>query len=167
MLAFVDTNLLICWRDAGQPRKQPLAAAWLEHLWETRTGRLSTQVLSEYYTNVCHKLRAPLAPSAAWADVTTFLAWNPCPIDGAVLARAREVQSCWQLNWWDCLIVAAAQIEDCALLLTEDLQDGMKLGSVTVRDPFRLSVEDAAALPDPVSAAPRRLRPGRRGALDR
>ena len=30
---FVDTNVFVYARDAGEPIKQPRAAAWLEHLW--------------------------------------------------------------------------------------------------------------------------------------
>src|SRR5690606_38529765 len=138
-----DTNLLLYWRDANQPNKQPIAHAWLEHLWNERTGRLSTQVLSEYYTNACRKLSKPLSAHAAWADVTAFLGWNPHPVDAATLRRAREIEERYQLNWWDCQIVAAAQLEQCTLLLTEDLQDGMLFGDLTVRNPFRLNVEDA------------------------
>src|SRR5690606_2299943 len=134
VLAFVDTNVLLYWRDANQPQKQPVAREWLEHLWNERAGRLSTQVLAEYYTNVCRKLSKPLAPEQAWKDVTTFLGWNPRPVDSDTLTRAREIEARYQLNWWDCQIVAAAQLEDCSLLLTEDLQDGMSFGTLTVRN---------------------------------
>jgi hypothetical protein len=40
--------------------------------------------------------------------------------------------------------VAAAQLQGCAILLTEDLQDGAVLGGVTVRNPFSFRIEDAA-----------------------
>jgi hypothetical protein len=49
------------------------------------------------------------------------------------------------LNWWDSLIVAAAQLQGCALLLSEDLQDGGDDGGVTVRNPFTLEVSEPAA----------------------
>jgi len=42
-----------------------------------------------------------------------------------------------KLSWWDAMIVAAAQLQDCVLLLTEDLQDGAAFGGagVTRRSP--------------------------------
>ena len=46
---FVDTNLLVYARDAKELSKQPLAEAWLEALWRLRRGRLSYQVLHQYY----------------------------------------------------------------------------------------------------------------------
>jgi hypothetical protein len=43
------------------------------------------------------------------------------------------------------MIVAAAQLQECALLLTEDLQDGAVFGTVTVRSPFTLDVREPGA----------------------
>jgi predicted nucleic acid-binding protein len=40
------------------------------------------------------------------------------------------------LNWWDCLIVAAARISECDYLLTEDLNHGQDLDGLRVIDPF-------------------------------
>ena len=51
----------------------------------------------------------------------------------------------YKLSWWDSMIVAAAQLQECALLLTEDLQDGAAFGTVTVRSPFTLDVREAGA----------------------
>ena len=43
------------------------------------------------------------------------------------------------------MTVAAAQLQDCMLLLTEDLQDGAVFGAVTARSPFTLEVREASA----------------------
>ena len=142
---FVDTNVLLYARDAGEPVKQPRAAAWLEHLWREQLGRTSVQVLSEYYVNVTRKLTPGLPPEDAWDDVQALLTWHPQPVDEPVLRRGREVEKRFQLSWWDGLIVAAAQLQGCALLLTEDLQDGAVFSSVTVRSPFTLTAEEGSA----------------------
>ena len=42
---FVDTNVLVYSRDASEPYKQKKALAWMAHLWSTKTGILSYQVL--------------------------------------------------------------------------------------------------------------------------
>ena len=74
-----------------------------------------------------------------------YLSWNPREIDEEVFLRARENEQRYRISWWDSLVVAAAQLQDCALLLTEDLQDGAVLGSVTVRSPFTLEIGEAGA----------------------
>ena len=57
---FVDTNLLVYSRDARDAAKQERAAEWLDFLWDTRRGRLSRQVLQEYYVTVTRKLQPGL-----------------------------------------------------------------------------------------------------------
>jgi predicted nucleic acid-binding protein len=61
---FVDTNVLVFARDASEPVKQPQAAAWIDHLWRTRTARLSFQVLQEYYATTTRRLKPGLTPRA-------------------------------------------------------------------------------------------------------
>lgn len=144
-LYFVDANVFVYWRDPADGLKQSKAKDWLERLWDQGAGRTSTQALSEFYTTITHKVAKPLSKPDAWEHVESLLAWNPQPIDAEVLNRARQIEERYRLSWWDSLIVAAAQVQHCVLLLTEDLQDGAVYGSVTVRDPFRLSVQEAIA----------------------
>ena len=141
---FVDTNVFVYARDASERVKQPRARQWLEHLWAGRSGRTSMQVVSEYYVIVTSKL-AVLSADEAWSDVAEMLAWNPQPIDEDLIRRSREVQRRHRLDWWDSLIIAAAQLQGCALLLSEDFRDGGVYGNVTVRSPFTLAAHEPLA----------------------
>lgn len=167
-VVFVDTNILVYARHAAEVRKQSIAADWLRRLWIERRGRTSMQVLGEYYTTVTRKLRPAMTADDAWADVQTFLTWAPQPIDGDVLMRAREIERRYRLSWWDSTIVAAARLQDCALLLTEDLQDGMVIDGLKVLDPFRAEVTeesaDYVAAPMTIPRHPQRGRPRRKAA---
>ena len=51
---FVDSNILIYAHDLDAGPRQRRAAEWLGRLWDTRAGRLSTQVLQKFYVN-CHR----------------------------------------------------------------------------------------------------------------
>jgi predicted nucleic acid-binding protein len=62
---FVDSNVLVYERDSSEPDKQPLAEAWVRRLWEERTGRISFQVLQEFYVNVTTKRKPGLSPDEA------------------------------------------------------------------------------------------------------
>lgn len=136
-LYFVDTNLLVYARDPQrQPAKHQKARAWLERLWRERSGRLSTQVLNEYYSVVTQKLTPSLTTEDAQAEIRTFFAWRPRSIDTTTIERAWHVQARYRFNWWDALIVAAAQLGRCDYLLTEDLQAGQNLDGLIVIDPF-------------------------------
>lgn len=134
---FVDTNVLVYVRDAAVPAKQARAAEWMRYLWQERGGRLSTQVLNEYYVTVTQKLTPGLPREAARADFRHLLAWDPIVLDADMLDAAFAVQDRFGLSWWDSLIVTAAQSADCDILLSEDLQDGQDLDGLRVVNPFR------------------------------
>lgn len=156
---FVDANVFLYANDEGDPAKMPRARAWVDHLWDNGLGRTSVQALSEYYVNLKRKAAASLPPDEAWLRVSRFLQWKPQSVDEPLFRRAREIELRWRLSWWDSMIVAAAQLQGCAILLTEDLQDGALYGGVTVRSPFTLDVRE----PVPTYAAAPPSAPRHRG----
>ena len=107
---FVDTNVLIYARDARDPSKGLRAKEWLERLWLEQLGRISVQVLSEYYVTVTRKLHPGLSPADAWDDVCALFSWHPQNIDEALMRRGHEIEERYRLGWWDSLIVGAAQL---------------------------------------------------------
>jgi len=151
-LVFVDTNIFVYAREPDSSSKQARAREWLELLWRDLRGRTSIQVLNEYYSLLTLRAKFRVSRDVAWDDVRQLLEWHPQELDSEVLTRAHEIESRYQLNWWDCLIVAAAQAQGCALLLTEDLQDKANYGGVIIRNPFELGVADEAGA---YSIAPR------------
>jgi predicted nucleic acid-binding protein len=159
---FVDTNVFVYARESGNPAKWASAREWLELLWRGLRGRTSIQVLNEYYSVITQQARFGVSRDEAWSDVSELLEWKPQDIDREVITRAFEIESRYQLNWWDCLIVASAQAQECILLLTEDLQDGADYGGVIVRSPFTLGVaEEAGAYTLPPRVASRHRGRGR------
>lgn len=165
-LVFVDTSVFAYARDPRDPVKQTKARDWIRQLWDGQRGRTSVQVLSELYDVVTRKFRTGVARDDAWEEVQAYLAWNPQPINTEVLLCAHEIEARHRLNWWDCLVVAAAQVQGCVLLLSENMQDGAEYGGVIVRSPFTLRVADEAAsyapLPGVSSRHRGRGRPRRR-----
>jgi predicted nucleic acid-binding protein len=133
---FVDTNVLVYARDRAQGRKHTRAREWMARLWTERTGRLSHQVLAEFYVTVTAKLKPGMPAADARADVRALLAWQPVPTTAATLERAWALQDRHQLSWWDALIVASAIGAGCATLLTDDLQQGQRFGDLEVVSPF-------------------------------
>jgi len=160
--SFVDTNVFVYARDPRQEPKQHLAAGLIRRLWRERSGRTSVQVLNEYYATLTRRLDPLVDRETAWDDVLTLLAWNPQPIDGDVLVAAREIQRRYSTSWWDALIVGAAQAQHCRTLLSEDFQNGMVFGQLTVRNPFAANVaEPPAAYEIAITPRPRHRSRGR------
>jgi predicted nucleic acid-binding protein len=131
---FVDSNVFLYAVDDADPRKQHVARDWRAELWKSRLGRVSFQVLNEFYVNAV-RLK-PTASDEARAEVRDLMAWNPIAVDATVIESAWKLQDLYQLPYWDSLIVAAAKVAACGFLLTEDLQNGQKLDGVEVVNPF-------------------------------
>jgi predicted nucleic acid-binding protein len=140
VLVFVDTNVFLYALDQADQKKQSAARAWRDALWKSRAGRISFQVLQEFYVNIRQKW--PSAVDEARAEIRDLLAWRPIAVDAALLERAWKIQDRYQLSFWDAMIVAAAKASSCQYLLTEDLQSGQLIDGVTVVSPFRLSPEN-------------------------
>jgi predicted nucleic acid-binding protein len=97
---------------------------------------LSGQVLAEYYVTVTEKLRPGLERTAARDDVRDLQNWRPVALDADLLDLAWSIQDRFLVSWWDALIVAAAQVSGCRILLSEDFQDGQIFDAVQVVNPF-------------------------------
>ncbi len=133
---FVDTNVLVYSLDVGKPGRHERAAAWMDAMWVSCRGRLSFQVLQEFYVTVTQKLTPGLDRNRARAEVRDLMAWRPLAIAPPVLEGAWVVQDRFSISWWDALIVSAAQVYGCRFLLTEGLQDGQDLDGTQIVNPF-------------------------------
>ncbi len=133
---FVDTNVFVYLHDDSEPEKKLRADDWIAFLVGHRSGRLSFQVLQEFYLTLTRKLKLGFDEGEPRKIVRELASWQPIAIDLAVLERAWLLEEHYSLSWWDALIVAAAQTGECEVLLTEDLQPGQAFGAVRVVDPF-------------------------------
>ena len=138
---FADTNVLVYSRDSSEVEKQKQAVAWMTHLWTEKTGRLSYQVVNEFYVTVTQKLQPGMDRQSAREDVRFLLAWRPIPVDAMVIEGACRIQDHYGLSWWDALIVSAAQVARCRYLLSEDLQEHQTIGAVKIINPFHTEPE--------------------------
>ena len=141
---FVDTNVLIYALDEADAKKHQAAQLWRAELWKSRRGRVSFQVLQEFYVKVTQK--RPAAREAARAEVRNLLLWRPVPVDADVLELGWKMQDRYRLSFWDALIVAAAKAASCRYLLTEDLQAGQNFDGVVVVNPFLRSPDQLREL---------------------
>ena len=138
---FVDTNVLIYSEDGASAEKQTRANAWLAVLWQRRLGRVSTQVLNEFYVNVTRKAKPPMPSGDARAEVRRYQRWQPWGIDHATVESAWSVESRFGFGYWDAMIIAAAQAQGCRFLLSEDMQHGQQVDSVQILNPFLVGPE--------------------------
>ncbi len=138
----VDTGVLVLAEDtsAGHGHLQTLAC--LDHLWRERTGRVSTQGLSEFYESVTGHADRPMPQGDARAAIRRYNSWTPWQNDAATLETAWALQARHTLAWSDCLALAAAQHSGCAALLSLHLPGGAQYGGVQVVHPHCLRFAD-------------------------
>jgi predicted nucleic acid-binding protein len=136
-VVFVDTNILIYAHDRDAGDKRQLAASALEKLWAERTGRVSVQVLQEFYVTVTKKLTTPLARAAAREVIRTYSPWVHAPTTPEVIVRATELSELAQLSFWDALIIASAEQVGANLVFSEDLNHGQVVAGVRIVNPLR------------------------------
>lgn len=132
---FVDTNVLVYGFDEADPAKQQAARDWLDLLWSSGSGRLSWQVLSEFYYNAVGKIRAPV--KIIRPAVLLYSRWLRAEFGFGTIERAWYWMDHAGVSYWDGLILASAESSGCGWLLSEDFQAGRKYGSIQVIDPFQ------------------------------
>ncbi|MDE2666211.1 MAG: PIN domain-containing protein [Acidobacteriota bacterium] len=129
MIAFLNTNILIYAQGSGaksEVARQTILAG----------GVISVQVLSEFASVLRRKFAFEWdVIDEAIADLRTAL--DPVrPIGIETHTEAVALARSHGFGFYDALIVASALEAGCDVLLTEDLQPGRRIASLTILDPF-------------------------------
>lgn len=137
-VAFVDSNILIYAHDLDAGVKRERAIAKLRELWDSGAGRLSVQVLQEFYVNATQKLATPVARSTAREVIKTYGVWVHHAVTAETVTRAAEIVDLSRISFWDALIVASAEEVDADELLSEDLSDGQEIAGIRIVNPLKV-----------------------------
>jgi predicted nucleic acid-binding protein len=130
--AFFDTNVVAYFAstDAAKAKRsgELLRAG----------GVISVQVLNEFASLARRKY------ALAWPSIRTVLAAvrSTCTVTELTVTThelALALAERHQLNVYDGMIVAAAQLAGCRTLYSEDMHDGLVIDQLTIRNPFAAS----------------------------
>jgi len=133
---FVDTNVLMYAHDATTGAKHERAKELVEELWRDRNGVVSTQVLQELAVNLRRKARRPLDAKATREIISDYLTWQIVVNGTDSILEALDIESRYQISFWDALVVQAAQAAGADILYSEDLSHGQVFGAARVVNPF-------------------------------
>lgn len=134
--SFFDTNILVYTDDPNSPQKATVATDLIEQHLLAGTAVLSTQVLQEYFVVTTRKIDTP--PRIARRKIELFSRMGVVQLDPALILAAIDLQQLHSLSFWDALIMQAASVSGCAVLYSEDMQDGGSMAGVRVSQPFHL-----------------------------
>jgi predicted nucleic acid-binding protein len=127
---FVDTEVLLASVDERDPARQARAREWLTFCWQTRSGRISSQVLNELYNQAIQRFSGPHVLQQVRAQVRRLRVWLPPHLDAYTVDGAWDLQDRYGLGYWDALIVSSAHQQGCRYLLTEALPHDQVLDAV-------------------------------------
>ena len=140
----IDTNILVYAvdRDAGLRHDE---AVELIGQAATCDCVLTVQSLAEFFRATTRK--GLLDPAHAGVFVRSWLGlFDLASADDQALVDAMDVVEEHRLSFWDAMLWAAARRARCSTILTEDLQDGRRLGGVEFLNPFKTENRDRLAL---------------------
>jgi predicted nucleic acid-binding protein len=133
----VDTNVLVYAYDHGEPKKQAQAVATLRHLVAAGKGRLSAQVLAEFYRATTAKIAPALTPVEAHRQVDILLrTWPVVPITPLIVLEAARGVRDHRMAYWDAQIWATARLNQIPVVLSEDFTTGAVVEGVRFMNPF-------------------------------
>jgi len=135
MRRFLDTNVLLYADDLDAGEKRRKARAVLRDALTSGEGVVSTQVLQEFFVNSTRKLGVD--PVEARRKVELLARMDLVRIDLAMILAAIDLSRLHSVSFWDALVLQAASVAGCSVLLTEDLQHGQVLAGVRIENPFR------------------------------
>ena len=126
---FIDSNVIL-YLLSGDSAKADRAEAILD-----KGGIISVQVLNEV-TSVClRKLKM------TWEEIDTVLlavkaACEVIPLTLESHERAVQISKRYQLSFYDANICAVAIFSGAKVVLSEDMQNGMKIDAIVIKNPF-------------------------------
>jgi predicted nucleic acid-binding protein len=134
MVSF-DTNVLVYATASISNAKVMRARDVIARAMRASASVLLLQTLAEFSNVAIRKARIPVKDIRrtidAWCAVLPVQA-----ADGSDLLAALEAVRVHRLAFWDAMLWASARRAGVRHLLTEDLQDGFALQSVTFVNPF-------------------------------
>lgn len=136
---FVDTNILVYAHDSAAGQKHERAKALIQSLWDSQMGCLSIQVLQEFYVTITRKVARPLSPVEASQIISNLGAWRLHTPQVEDVLAAIQIQTRYQLSFWDALIIQSANQLACEIVWSEDLNAGQTYSTVRVENPLLIN----------------------------
>jgi len=133
---FVDTNVLVYAFTKDEPEKKDRALSVLDNCLPV----ISSQVLKEFANVLLKKKSIDIQVILDTLHEITSVAEIVEEKAGLVFSALRTSEK-YGYSFFDSLIIEAALTADCAMLLSEDMQDGQIIGNkLRILNPFKVEV---------------------------
>ncbi len=130
---FIDTNILIYFISAEEGKKIKAK----DVIFSSQDVYISSQVINEFIS-VCFS-KELLGVEEIITLVNDLLkALQFSPVEESTIKKALQIKKDSKYSYWDSLIIASALENNCAILYTEDMQDGQVVDdNLIITNPFK------------------------------
>lgn len=136
-LCYLDTNLFIYLFDNASEQKQAVAEKIYREMLQSRLGRISMLVVSEWRNVMAKKYNRVVTPDIRMGFLQLFEVWKPILINLKTIINSEKLMSRYSLSAYDAIHIQAALDMECKFFLSEDLQNGQVIDdSLTILNPF-------------------------------
>ena len=131
----LDTNVLVYAVDGKDPAKQGVARKIIIEALIKKDCLVSAQVLNEFSNIALLKLKMSIEEVRRF--VAIFSQIHVVSLDRRWTDKALSVKEMFGTQFFDSLLLVAAEENGCDTILTEDLNDGQMYGTVKAVNPFK------------------------------
>ncbi len=134
-MIFLDTNILVYSVDQKNPAKQRKAREIVVEAMNWQAYVISAQVLNEFSNVALLKLKMTVPEVRKFVSIFKFI--KTVSVDCAWTDRALAIRKQYGIQFFDALLIVAAEAVGCDELWTEDLNDGQMYCGIKAVNPFK------------------------------
>ena len=134
-MKFIDSNVLVYVADDTDAEKQQIARNVVEQAISSNDFLVSAQVLNEFSAVLFKKLKKAQDEVDGFLEVLEQV--KATPVLPEWTRRAVWIMGRYGIQFYDSLIVAAAEAGGCDEILSEDLSDGQVYCGIKAVNPFK------------------------------
>ncbi len=130
---FIDTNILIYYICSSDKKTEKVK----QHLKNITNIYISIQVLNELANVTTRKLN--FTENEAKLIITEISnKFNLIPLTSNIILNALDIKKRYKFNYYDCLILSTAELNNCNIVLSEDMHHNQIINNkVKIINPFK------------------------------
>ncbi len=132
---FIDTNVIVYLFSTAEIEKRDHCEKFLSRLKQKSVLVWSTQIIQEFYNTMTIKFRKE--PMVVKHLLKLFNDYELVINNFPTIENAIDIQIMYGLSFWDSLVVSAAELSKCSILLTEDMHHGQMINGIQILSPFQ------------------------------
>ena len=134
-MIFLDTNILVYAVDGKYPAKQDVARRIVSSALDSEKFIVSAQVLNEFSNIAILKLGMEIGEVRDFISI--FRRIRTVSLLPEWTDRALSIKDAYRIQFFDSLLLAAAEANGCDEIWTEDLNDGQYYCGIKAVNPFK------------------------------